>query len=32
MLGEETMTAAIVEDPDLHDHIMKALYEAKLSA
>jgi hypothetical protein len=32
MLGEETITAAILEDPDLHDHIMKALYEAKLSA
>jgi hypothetical protein len=31
MLGEETITAAIVEDPDLHDHLMKALYEAKLS-
>jgi hypothetical protein len=32
MLGGETITGAIVEDPDLHDHIMKALYEAKLSA
>jgi hypothetical protein len=32
MLGQETITAAIVDDPDLHDHIMKALYEAKLSA
>jgi len=32
MLGQETITAAIVEDSDLHDHIMKALYEAKLSA
>jgi hypothetical protein len=32
MLGEETITAAIVEDPDLHDHLTKALYEAKLSA
>jgi hypothetical protein len=31
MLGEETITAAIVEDPDLHDHITKGLYEAKLS-
>jgi len=32
MLGGETITGAIVEDPDLHDQIMKALYEAKLSA
>jgi Protein of unknown function (DUF3775) len=32
MLGEETITAAIIEDPDLHDHITKALYETKLSA
>jgi hypothetical protein len=31
-LGEETITAAIIEDPDLHDHITKGLYEAKLSA
>jgi hypothetical protein len=30
MLGEETITAAIVEDPDLHDHLTKGLYEAKL--
>jgi hypothetical protein len=32
MLGEETITAAIIEDPDLHDHLTKGLYEAKLSA
>jgi hypothetical protein len=31
LLGDETITAAIIEDPDLHDHITKALYEAKLS-
>lgn len=31
-LGEETITAAIVEDPDLHDHIMKGLYETKLAS
>jgi hypothetical protein len=30
MLGEETITAAIIENPDLHDQIMKALYEAEL--
>jgi hypothetical protein len=32
VLGEEVITAAIVEDPDLHDHIMKGLYETKLSS
>ncbi|MGO9172099.1 MAG: DUF3775 domain-containing protein [Rhodomicrobium sp.] len=29
-LGDETVTASLIEDPDLHDHLMKALYEAKL--
>lgn len=29
LLGEEAVTGAIVEDPDLHDHIMKGLYEAE---
>ncbi len=28
LLGDETVTGAIVEDADLHDHIMKGLYEA----
>lgn len=28
LLGDATVTGAIVEDPDLHDHIMKGLYEA----
>ena len=32
LLGDEKITAAITEDPDLHDHIMKALYEAQLSS
>jgi hypothetical protein len=32
MLGEETTTAAIIEDPDLHDHLTKGLYDAKLSS
>jgi hypothetical protein len=32
LLGDETIAAAIVEDPDLHDHIMKALYEAERAA
>jgi hypothetical protein len=31
LLGEETIAAAILENPDLHDHIMKALYEIKLA-
>ncbi len=29
-LGDETVTAILMEDPDLHDHLMKSLYEAKL--
>ena len=32
LLGDETITGAIVEDPDLHDHIMKGLYEAEAAA
>ena len=32
LLGDQTIFAAIIEDADLHDHIMKGLYEAKLSA
>lgn len=32
MLGEETVTAAIIDDPDLHDHLAKALYETKLGS
>lgn len=31
LLGDETTTGAIIENPDLHDHIMKGLYEAKLA-
>ena len=31
-LGEAAVTAAIIDDADLHDHLTKALYEAKLSA
>jgi hypothetical protein len=30
-LEDETVSAAMVEDADLHDHIMKGLYEAGLS-
>lgn len=29
-LGDQTVTAALLEDADLHDHVMKALYEATL--
>lgn len=32
MLGDSAITAAIIDDPDLHDHVMKGLYEAKLAA
>ncbi|MBO0752624.1 MAG: DUF3775 domain-containing protein [Bradyrhizobiaceae bacterium] len=28
-LGDDTVTAALLEDPDLHDHLMKGLYETK---
>ena len=31
VLGEDTITTAIVEDADLHDHLAKGLYEAKLA-
>ena len=31
VLGDSTVTSALMEDPDLHDHITKSLYEAKLS-
>lgn len=32
LLGDETIAAAIMEDADLHDHVMKGLYEAELAA
>jgi len=31
LLGDETITASILDDVDLHDHIMKGLYEADLA-
>jgi hypothetical protein len=31
MLGQDTITAALLEDADIHDHLAKALYEAKLA-
>jgi hypothetical protein len=30
-LGDDAVTAALLEDPDLHDHLMKGLYEANLA-
>jgi hypothetical protein len=30
-LGDNTVIASLLEDPDLHDHLMKGLYEAKLA-
>jgi hypothetical protein len=30
-LGDDTVTGSLLEDPDLHDHLMKGLYEAKLA-
>jgi hypothetical protein len=31
-LGDRTVTAAILEDADLHEHIAKGIYEAKISS
>jgi hypothetical protein len=31
-LGDETVTAALIDNPDLHDHLMKGLYEIKLAS
>ena len=31
-LGDETVTGSLMEDADLHDHVMKGLYEAKLGS
>ena len=30
-LGQDAITAAIIDDADLHDHLAKGLYEADLS-
>jgi hypothetical protein len=30
-LGDETITGSLMDDTDLHDHLMKGLYEAKLA-
>jgi hypothetical protein len=29
MMGDGAVVAALTEDPDLHDHLLKALYELK---
>lgn len=31
-IGENAVTAAIIDDADLHDHLTKGLYEAKLAS
>lgn len=31
-LGDTAVTGALIEDPDLHDHISKGLYEADLGS
>ncbi len=31
-LGDAAITAAIIDDPDLHDHLAKGLYETKLAS
>jgi hypothetical protein len=31
LLGDERITAAMIGNPDLHDHIIKGLYAARLS-
>jgi hypothetical protein len=31
-LGDEVVKASLIEDPDLHDHLLKGLYEAKLAS
>ena len=32
LLGDDTISAALLEDADLHDHLLKGLYEANLAA
>lgn len=31
-LGDAAVTAALIEDPDLHDHVLKGLYESRLGS
>ena len=30
--GDQTIAGAVMDDPDLHDHVLKGLYELKLTA
>ncbi len=32
LLGDGTIAAALIEDPDLHDHVLKGLYEIDRAA
>jgi len=32
LLGDATATSALIEDPDLHEHVLKGLYEAGRAA
>ena len=32
LLGDATVTSALIEDPDLHEHLLKGLYEADHAA
>ncbi len=32
VLGDQTVAALLIEDADLHDHLVKGLYEAKLAS
>jgi hypothetical protein len=32
MLGDNAIAAAILDDPDLHDHLAKGLYETRLAS
>lgn len=31
-LGDTTVAGTLIEDPDLHDHVLKGLYEARLGS
>jgi hypothetical protein len=32
LLGDEAVVGLLIEDPDLHDHLVKGLYQAKLAS
>lgn len=31
-LGDTAVSGALIDDPDLHDHVLKGLYESRLSS